>query len=279
MRLRVIQEHVPGGSFTIIDMTITDITTATTAPTNAFSLVLPSARFDVGAARRQEPTYDFELVAFDLYRDIHKGIRSELFAITTSAGNVDPSDELDRIALADHVASVARVLEMHAEHEDANLEGPLREHAPALASRIEHDHHVLEARFSFVNELAKDLASATSDYRRLAHLLYLELTGFTSAYLAHQIVEERVVMPALQEALGVEAVVGIHMAIVGSIPPEDMAASLAFMLPAMNVDDRTELLGGMQQSAPPEAFAGVCSLARSVLGAEEFSALARRLGI
>ncbi len=40
-----------------------------------------------------------------------------------------------------------------------------------------------------------------------------------------------------------------------------MAASLAIMLPAMNNDDRTELLGGMQAGAPPEVFAGVWSLA------------------
>ena len=36
-----------------------------------------------------------------------------------------------------------------------------------------------------------------------------------------------------------------------------MAKSLALMLPAMNIDDRTELLGGMQQGAPAEVFAGV----------------------
>ena len=44
-----------------------------------------------------------------------------------------------------------------------------------------------------------------------------------------------------------------------------MAASLAFMLPAMNVDDRAELLGGMRADAPAEVFSGVVSLARSVL--------------
>ena len=57
-------------------------------------------------------------------------------------------------------------------------------------------------------------------------------------------------MPALERAIGVEAVVAIHLAIVGSIPPDEMAETLAIMLPAMNVDDRTELLGGMQADRP-----------------------------
>ena len=46
----------------------------------------------------------FELVAIDLYRDIHKAIRTELFAVTTSAGQTDPSDRAARVALAAHVA-------------------------------------------------------------------------------------------------------------------------------------------------------------------------------
>ena len=58
-----------------------------------------------------------------------------------------------------------------------------------------------------------------------------------------------------------------------------MAKSLAVMLPAMNVDDRTELLGGMQEGAPPEVFAGLWSLARSGLTAEEAAPVAGRLGL
>jgi hypothetical protein len=229
-------------------------------------------------ATNGERRYDFDLVTFDLYRDIHKGIRSELFALTTTAGNVDPADGCGRAALAAHVASVKDVLELHAEHEDAQIDPLLNEHAPSLAERITSDHEVLEARFSWINDLADDFASAGAvDQRRLGHLLYLELSTFTSSYLEHQAVEERVVMPALERAVGLEAVIGVHQAIVGSIPPQQMAQSLAFMLPAMNVDDRTEMLGGMRMAAPPEAFAAVVDLTSSVLPPADFAALVARL--
>jgi hypothetical protein len=49
------------------------------------------------------------------------------------------------------------------------------------------------------------------------------------------------------------------------------------MLPAMNVDDRTEMLAGIRQSAPPEAFAGVLGLAAQVLAPAEHDVLVRRL--
>jgi hypothetical protein len=223
-------------------------------------------------------TYDFDLVAVDLYRDIHKGIRAELFDVTLAAGRIDPSCRADRAAVAGHVFSVGQVLESHADHEDVHLEPLLLEHAPSLAEQITCDHHVLEARFDFVKELAQASVDAvTADQRRLMHLLYLELSGFTSAYLAHQLVEERVVMPAIEQAVGPEGALGVHIAIVSSIPPEEMARSLAFMLPAMNLDDRTEMLTGMKMSAPKEAFDAVTGLARSVLEPADFTALAARL--
>ena len=222
-------------------------------------------------------TDPLRLVAVDLYRDIHKGIRAELFAITETAGSADPSDQGDRAALAAHVRSVVDLLVSHAEHEDGHIQPVLGTRLPDLAERIEDDHHRLEARILGLAEMADDVVTSAGPTRGDVHRLYVELASFTSSYLAHQDLEERVVMPALEAAIGVEAAVDIHLAIVGSIPPDVMAASLAVMLPAMNVDDRTELLGGMQAGAPAEVFEGVWGLAGSVLPASQLAALAARL--
>ncbi len=220
----------------------------------------------------------FELAAVDLYKDIHKGIRSELFAITTGAANIDPAARLDRISIADHVASVSGVLASHAHHEDAVIDPVLAEHHPDLAERVNADHEVLETRFDELVDLSRSAVDAvTPDQRRLVHLLHLELSAFTSAYLAHQYLEERVVMPAIERSIGPAAVVELHEAIVSSIPPEEMARSLAFMLPAMNVDDRVEMLLGIQASAPAPAFASVVDLARSVLHEADMASLSSRM--
>ena len=223
--------------------------------------------------------FDFQMVVHDLYRDIHKGIRAELFALTSTAGAIDPSNRCDRAAVADHVAAVAGILDSHAHHEDAAIGPALEANLPDLAEQIAADHTLLDARFAFVTELAASTVDLDrgGDARRLGHLLYLELGGFVSAYLGHQIVEERVVMPALEQAIGVEEVIALHMQILGSIPPEEMVAGLSMMLPALNLDDRAEMLGGMRLGAPPEAFQGVVGLARSVLRPADFDALATRL--
>ena len=51
------------------------------------------------------------------------------------------------------------------------------------------------------------------------------------------------------------------------------------MIPAMNVEDRVELVGGMKATMPPEIFAGTWSLIESVLSPADAKQLATRLGI
>ncbi|MGY6501490.1 MAG: hemerythrin domain-containing protein [Acidimicrobiales bacterium] len=224
-------------------------------------------------------TPDIAEVAFDLYRDIHKGIRSELFAVTCEAGRADPSSTEDRSAVADHLGRVVSMLVSHAEHEDMGIDPALDAHLPDLAQQVALEHHALESRMELLTELAD--AASTADaatQRRRTHQLYLALSSFTADYLRHQDLEERIVMPALQSAIGVDAVVAIHGLIIGSIPPPELMQTLAVMFPAMNVEDRVELLSGMQMSAPPEAFGAVVGLVRSVLDPDEAGAVTQRVG-
>ncbi len=222
----------------------------------------------------------FELVSADLYRDIHKGIRSELFAMTTAAGRLDPTDSAGRADLARNVGDVVDFLVVHAEHEDTHVQPAIETYVPAQAATIVADHAALESRMAGLRADAE--AAVDADAGELAgrvHALYLDLASFTSDYLRHQDVEERIVMPALDAALGFEAVMAINGAIVGSIPPPELAKSLAIMLPAMNVDGRAEMLGGIQAGAPAEVFAGIWSLACSVLEPADRAAVGSRLGI
>ena len=221
----------------------------------------------------------YELVAVDTYRDVHKGIRADLFDLTGRAGRIDPSCPGDVADLARHLDQSVDLLVTHAGHEDTHLAPVMTDALPDLFATIERDHAVLEGRLVDLQAWARDAVEAPVDAARgPVQRLYIELASFTSAYLAHQDLEERVVGPELQRVLGPEGVLAIHQAIIASIPPDQMAASLALMLPAMNNDDRTELLAGMQAGAPPEVFAGVWSLAGSVLEPRDVAVLGRRLG-
>jgi len=222
----------------------------------------------------------FERLTLNTYRDIHKGIRAELFALTTSAGTLDPHDREGRADLARHVQSVVDLLVLHAEHEDAVIQPVLEAQLPALAAQIATDHPHIEAQIEEIRDLADAVVDAPDpDVRDDVFRIYMELASFTSVYLTHQDFEEREVMPALERTVGIDEVLTLHQAIVGSIPPDQMMRTLPLMLTAMNIDDRAEVLGGMQAGAPPEAFAGVWNLTRSVLTPGDIRDLGRRLGI
>jgi hypothetical protein len=214
----------------------------------------------------------------DPYRNIHKGIRAVLFSVTSEAGRIDPADERARSGFADHVLAAADLLEGHAGHEDRFIQPVLEEYAPELALEIAQEHSTFGCQLTAFR--AASSAVVESDRRAARatmHHLYLDLALFTSTYLAHQEMEERVVAPTLLAAIGYDELRQIDEALVASIPPDVMAAGLAVMFPAMNIEDRVDMLGSMKVGAPPEAFAGVWALAQSVLDAGDVQALADRL--
>lgn len=215
----------------------------------------------------------------DLYRDIHKAIRVELFALVGAVGSFDPADPRDVEAVIGHVASVRALLDSHAHHEDSVIGPQIDRHLPRIAERIAVEHATFDRRVERLDEQASSLRDVSPRERDIrARELYLDLSRFVGVYLEHQDVEERQVMPALERAIGIDAVHALHGAIVSSIPPDEMTRSLAVMFPAMNPAERVEMLEGMRAEAPPEVYAGVLSLARSVLTPNDFAVVTDRLG-
>jgi hypothetical protein len=223
-------------------------------------------------------TAPLEQVSLDLYRDIHKGIRNGLFRVTFAAGQVDPGNRDEVAAVAAQWHDLVALLVGHAEHEDEHMQPQIEALFPSLAEVIAVAHPELEAQMAALELLAERATDACERERRLAvHRMYLGFASFTASYLQHQEFEELQVMPALAEKIGFEAVLALHGAIVGSIPPDEMVKAATLMLPAMNVDDRVELLGGIKRGAPPEVFAGMMGLARSVVTAADYQQVATRL--
>ena len=229
------------------------------------------------------PTTDrLELVdpdGYDFYREIHKGIRHALFTTTIRAGNVDAADTEAVERLLDVHGNLLHLLHAHHEHEDDFIQPLLVEHTPGLAEAVAAQHGDVEAGMARLELLADRLATVAAPGRRGAALnLHLDLSRLTSEYLAHQLVEETRVMPALRAAVPTEELVALDMQIRLSIPPEEMVAAMVHMLPAMDVEERVDMLGGMAM-APPEVFAVFLDAARASLPADDFAQVARRLGL
>ena len=225
-------------------------------------------------------TAALDRVEVDIFRNIHKGIRNELFAVTFEAGRVDPLDHDAVAAVGGRWGNLVKLLIGHAEHEDEFVL-PLIEHfTPEYAEEITAAHTVLEAQMAQLELLADRAAESCPErVRILTHRLYLGLASFTAAYLQHQEFEEFEVMVMLSEHVSPEDLRALDNAIVASVTPEQMAQSMPLMLGAMNIEDQVELLGGVQAGAPAEVFAGMLGLTRSALEPARYEALAHRLGV
>src|SRR5579884_2249301 len=111
----------------------------------------------------------------------------------------------------------------------------------------------------------------------------LELYGFLSLfvgrYLAHMGLEEGAVMAALRETTSVEDLLGVQAAVRSSVPPSTMCRFIEVLMPALNPEERTEVLGGMYAGAPPEIFELFRATTEAALEPAEYEALAHRIGL
>ncbi len=152
-------------------------------------------------------------VDVDIYRDIHKGIRAELFGVTIAAGNVDPGDHDAVEAGSDRLRTLTQLLISHAEHEEEFLQPVVKQHAPKLADIIVEDHVALEKQMACIEVLSDRIVDAVAtERRRMTHRLYLALASFTAEYLQHQAFEEMEIAPALAGFVSADELVAIDRA-------------------------------------------------------------------
>lgn len=217
--------------------------------------------------------------ACDLYRQIHKGIRLALFHTTLRAGSLDVGDAEAVDGFLQAQDSLLGLLHGHHDKEDTFVQPLVEAHAPTLAEAVAAQHGQVEGALAGLEERGWRLAAAGRPARSgVAHNLYLDLGRLTSIYLAHQLVEETEVMPALRAVMPTDELLAVDLAIRATIPPAEMAEAMTWMLPAMDVEERTEMLGGMA-SAPPEVFALFTAAAEAALSADDWAQLARRVGL
>jgi uncharacterized protein (DUF1330 family) len=213
-------------------------------------------------------------VGFDLYRDVHKGIRHGLFHVTERAGHLDP---LDHVALSEQRNRIERLLhllDVHAAHEDEYLGPVIERHLPVLAARLEREHAELDARTAEIRRQLTALGCAAGDDRRIAqHRLYLTLSEFTAAYLQHQTTEEVEVLPELNRSAELEELIEANVALVAAISPGDMDGYMRLIVPAVNPHDLAELYVAMRAGAPDEAYAAMLDIARSGLDQHAYDRL------
>ncbi len=216
----------------------------------------------------------------DLYTEVHKGLRRALTTLLNDAGRLDVTNPEAVRNFNEGLNFLTGLLAEHAKNEDTFVQPLLDPAETDLAANIETAHQEIASEISAMEEAYQQLAEADADQvLALGKSAYYHLAGFVGSYFVHMSTEELQVMPYLQWRMSDEELMDITAKLRGSIPPPRMGDYLKLMIPAMNIQERTAMFGGMKAFAPPEALEGASNIAAAVLDEGEWKDLRERAGL
>lgn len=213
----------------------------------------------------------------NLYRSIHKGVRLLLHRLVEQAGRTDYTDDRQVAELCAAARDGFDLLQFHADHEERFLAPLIRAAAPEVGRALAAAHRDQEAQLPALLALLDEARAAGPRADALGHAFSVALSRLAGELLVHMADEEERAMPALQQALSEDQLREVHKTLQAAVPPAQMAAWAALLLPAASAPERFALLSGVRATAPAEVFQGLLALARRVLPADAARELEGRL--
>lgn len=211
----------------------------------------------------------------DFYLAIHKGVRAMLADLLARASTLSWSRPVEVAALRVAVDDTFELLLSHADTEDRFVHPLLAVAAPEVLDRLARAHDEQDQVLGGLHDLL--CAIEAGEGAALGHRFVLALSRYVAEQLAHMADEEQRAQPALWERVDPQALHAAHVALLASIPPGKMQRYMRWILPALSAEEREGMLLGMQQSAPPPAFAGMLALCREVLAPAQLQRLPAQL--
>lgn len=214
----------------------------------------------------------------DFYGPIHKGLRLGSSRLLTALGCVDWSHAQACGELLEQLRAHLVLLAKHLDHEDGEINVILRDRAPGLGERLDHDHDDHRAGFAGLDQAIAEVERADDDgRRRVGHRLYLRFSRHVGEDLLHMAREEEEALPRLQAMFDDAALEAIHNRIKASIPLDRLVAYFKLIIAAANPQERAMLMADLGSGAPPEVYGAVEAGVRSVLPVGEWDALSLAL--
>lgn len=217
---------------------------------------------------------------YNIYAYIHKGLRMFMSDTLCRLGSADPRDLAGTREAIAQVRTLVRMCASHLKHENDFIHAAMESRRPGSSAALakEHDHHTWA--LGEMTGLAHAAETATEQERPEALAqLYRYLALFVAENFTHMNVEETEHNAVLWATHSDAELAGIEQVLVASIPPEESALTMRWMIPAMNAAERAAKLGPIRQHAPAPVFGMLMQIARENLPAGEWRKLQQDLGL
>jgi hypothetical protein len=209
---------------------------------------------------------------FNLFNQIHKGLRAMLYDAALAIGRTDFTQAGQAAATLTRLERVLFFFDAHAEHENKFILPAIRQHNPYLLDAFAGEH---EADHKLANELREliglyQLLVQPEMQIQLGQQLFYAFNAFVAFNLEHMNREESTLNQVLWEHYTDAQLHGIEAEIVRSIAPAELAEESRWMMRAINQAEAVAWLSGAHDTAPEPVFQFLLQLARQELPAEQW---------
>lgn len=216
---------------------------------------------------------------FDIYRLIHKGMRAYLSDTLLAAGRMDYESKSELDAGLDALHGLLDFCESHLQHENMFIHPAMEKVQAGSAQEMDEHHQQHRVMIGELRQIAVRLRQAAAGEREgEASQLYRKLALFVANNLAHMHEEETRNNAILWRGYTDEDIISIHDALLRTIPADENAIAMRWMLSAFNPQERQRMLREIQQDAPQPAFQSMMDLARCTLSVSEWNKLQLAMG-
>lgn len=208
---------------------------------------------------------------YNIYAVIHKALRAMMADALIQAGRTDWQDAADR---GETLATIRGLLDFcasHLEHENDFVHAAMEARQPGSSADGQADHRV---HVNVIRDLCDQAAAVEAlqgaDAVRVGEALYRSLAVFVGENYEHMHFEETHNNQVLWSRYQDHEIMVIEHAIRASLPPQENAVVMRWMLPNVSAQERALILSDMREQAPPEVFQGAMGLLRVHLSASDW---------
>jgi len=203
---------------------------------------------------------------FDIYRNIHMGVRALMMETLAAVGRMDAEDAAERTHTLAQVRFPLTFCRMHLEKENRFVHPAMESRAPGSTRSIAADHvgH-LRAFADLESDIAAVETTPDAGKPEAAFLLYRRLGLFVGENFVHMYEEETANNAVLWRTHSDPEIIAIEQAIIAQVPPDLKPEVMRWMLPALSPQTRAHLFRVMAPAMPPEARGGVLAMLKPLL--------------
>ncbi|MEC5385407.1 hypothetical protein VVD49_06705 [Uliginosibacterium sp. H3] len=216
---------------------------------------------------------------YNIYGTVHKGLRTFMSDTLQRCGRTDWQDPADSAQSLAQLRMLMEVCHSHLQHEDAFVHAAMDARRPGSSNTTLTDHHehvlAIKSILADIAEIEKSLPFLRDV---MGSALYRRLALFVAENFEHMAVEETDNNAVLWACYSDAEILAIEHALVASLPPEKKMGFMRWILPSVSAGERAQMLCGMRQGVPAEAFDGVLAMLRPLISGNDWDKLMRALG-